>query len=68
MRRIKKGLEATGLNIEAQFTGLDRIIEVYLMAERERCAKIAQHAADWSEVGDSTTAYAIAKKIRSGRP
>ncbi len=35
-------------------------------AERERCAKIAETMADWSEVADSSTGYAIAKRIRSG--
>lgn len=35
MRRIKKGLDASGLNIDPQFTGLAQLIELYLMAARE---------------------------------
>ncbi len=34
--------------------------------ERERCAKIAETMADWSEVADSSTGYAIAERIRGG--
>ncbi len=35
MRRIKKGLDATGVHIEPKFTGLSQLIEIYLMAARE---------------------------------
>lgn len=35
MRRIKRGLDASGLNVEPQFTGLAQLIEIYLIAARE---------------------------------
>jgi hypothetical protein len=34
MRRIKKGLDATGVHIDPQFTGLSQLIEIYLIAAR----------------------------------
>jgi hypothetical protein len=43
---------------------LERKFATIRAEEREECADIAEHMADWSEVADSSTGYAIAKRIR----